>query len=82
MTTIVEQLSSYAAAVRYEDLPREVVHQAKRFIIDTIGCALGGYASEPARIARELAGTVTSMQPATVMITSTTSTCMILKFAR
>ncbi|MDO8595864.1 MAG: MmgE/PrpD family protein [Sulfuricaulis sp.] len=39
----MEQLSSYAAALRNEDLPREVVHQAKRLIIDTLGCALGGY---------------------------------------
>lgn len=68
MTTIVEQLSSYAATLRYEDLPREVVHQAKRLIIDTIGCALGGFAGEPARIAREMAGSVTSSQPATVIL--------------
>src|SRR3972149_822603 len=65
MTTIVEQLSSYAAALRFEDLPGEVIHQAKRLIIDTIGCALGGYASEPAKIAREIAGTVASGRPAT-----------------
>ncbi len=67
MTTIVEQLSSYAAELRYEDLSREVVHQAKRLIIDTIGCALGGYGSEPAKIAREIAGSVTSTMPATVI---------------
>lgn len=68
MTTIVEQLSAYAIALRYEDLPAEVVHQAKRLVIDTTGCALGGYESEPARIAREIAGTVTSTQPVTVMV--------------
>lgn len=67
MTTIVEQLSSYAAALRYDDLPREVVAQAKRLIIDTIGCGLGGYASGPAKIARDLAGIVTSTMPATVL---------------
>jgi 2-methylcitrate dehydratase len=66
MATIVEQLSSYAAALRFDELPGEVVHQAKRLIIDTIGCAFGGYASEPARIARDLAGTVASTTPATV----------------
>ena len=66
MTTIVEQLSAYAAALRYEDLPREVVQQAKRLIVDTVGCALGGYASEPARIAREIADTVASSAAATV----------------
>jgi len=68
MTTIVEQLSAYAAALRYEDLPREVVRQAKRLITDTIGCALGGFASEPSKIAREIAGAVTSTEPATVLV--------------
>ena len=67
MTTIVEQLSEYAAALRYEDLPGEVVRQAKRLIIDSVGCVLGGYGGEPAVIARELAGTVTSTTPATVL---------------
>jgi 2-methylcitrate dehydratase len=67
VTTLVEQLSAYADSLRFEDLPAEVVHQAKRLIVDTVGCALGGYASEPARIARELAATVTSTQSATVL---------------
>ncbi|MEN3355839.1 MAG: 2-methylcitrate dehydratase [Betaproteobacteria bacterium] len=62
MTTLVEQLSRYATALRYEDLPREVVHQAKRLIMDTVGCGLGGYSSEPARIARDIAGTVRSSE--------------------
>ena len=53
MPTIAEQLSSYATSLHYQDLPPEVVHQAKRLIIDTLGCALGGYASVPSSIARE-----------------------------
>ncbi len=81
MATIVEQLSSYAAALRYEDLPREVVHQAKRLIIDTVGCALGGYASEPAKIAREIAGTVSSTQPATVMVSGQRTSPDLATFA-
>ena len=67
MTTLAETLSSYASSLRYDDLPDETVHLAKRFIIDTLGCALGGYASEPARVARELAGLVSSAHPVTVM---------------
>ena len=81
MTTLVEQLSSYAAALRYEDLPREVVHQAKRLIIDTVGCALGGYGSEPAKIAREIAGSVTSTQPATVILSGQHSSPDLATFA-
>ena len=67
MPTIAEQLSSYATSLRYQDLPPEVVHQAKRLIIDTLGCALGGYTSVPSSIARDLAATVTSTRPATIL---------------
>ena len=69
MTTLAETLGAYAAALRYEDLPPEVIHQAKRMIVDSIGCALGGFDSEPSRIAREHAATITSTQPATILCT-------------
>jgi len=67
MPTVVEQLSTYAARLRFDGLPREVVHTAKRLIIDTVGCALGGYWSEPAKIARDLAATVRSSEPVTLI---------------
>ena len=67
MSTLVEQLSAYATRLRYENLPSEVVHQARRLLIDTVGCALGGYWSEPARIARDVAATVRSSEPVTVI---------------
>ena len=67
MATIAERLSSFASNLRYQDLPDEVVHQAKRMIIDSLGCAFGGYSGEPCKMARDLAATVTSTQPATVL---------------
>ena len=67
MPSLAESLGSYASSLRYDDLPGEVVHQAKRMIIDTLGCALGGYDALPSRIAREIAETVSSNQPATVL---------------
>lgn len=67
MTTLVERLSAYAAKLQFEDLPQEVVHQTKRLMIDTVGCALGGYWSEPAGIARDIAATVRSSEPATIV---------------
>ena len=81
MPTLVEQLSAYAAGLRYEDLPPEVVKQAKRLIVDTVGCALGGAASAPARIAREVVGTVTSSRPATVMVSGQRSSPELAAFA-
>jgi len=81
MTTIVEQLSAYAAGLRYQDLPPEVIHQAKRLVIDTIGCALGGYESAPARIARDIAGAVSSVTPATLMVSGQRTSPDLAAFA-
>lgn len=81
MTTIVEQLSSYASALRYEDLPPEVVRQAKQLIVDTVGCALGGYSSAPAKIAHDMASTVTSSQPATIIGSGQRSSLDLATFA-
>src|SRR5919201_373536 len=67
MDNIAEYLSHYTAALAFEDLPAEVVHQAKRLLVDTLGCAIGGYASEPSKIARVLAADISSRQPATVL---------------
>src|ERR671922_1259663 len=67
MDNIAEYLSHYTAALAFEDLPPEVVRQAKRLLVDTLGCAIGGYTSEPSKIARALADTVSSRPPATVL---------------
>ena len=34
-------LAEFAVNFRYEDCPPEVIHQAKRCTVETIGCALG-----------------------------------------
>ena len=81
MTTLAETLSRYASSLRYDDLPAETVHLAKRFIIDTLGCALGGYDSEPARVAREMAGLVSSAHPVTVMGNSQQTSLDLASFA-
>lgn len=67
MPDIAEQLAHYAANLHYRDLPPETVHLAKRMMIDTLACALGGYHSKPGQIARDMAATVTSTQPCTVI---------------
>src|SRR5262245_32620094 len=66
---VAEALASYAVNLKYEDLPPEVVRVAKRTILDTIGCAIGGHASGPSQIALKLAGAVSAKQQATVMCT-------------
>ena len=41
--TIASRLAFFAANLKYDDLPREVVIQAKRCLLDTIGVGLAGF---------------------------------------
>ena len=43
MGTITETLAKWASGLTYNDLTPEAIDTAKRFLYDTIGCALGGY---------------------------------------
>jgi 2-methylcitrate dehydratase len=67
MDKITDYLSNYTTSLSFSELPGEVVHQAKRLLIDTLGCAIGGYSSEPSKVARALADLISSRQPATVL---------------
>ena len=40
---VAETLADFAVKLRYEDLPGDVIRTVKRTILDTIGCAIGGY---------------------------------------
>ena len=64
---LAERFSAYAAGLRYEDLPAVTVHEVKRRLLDTFGCAMGAWNSEPAAIARRLALRTSSTFPATVI---------------
>jgi 2-methylcitrate dehydratase len=80
--TLAERFADYAAALRYEDLTPEAVHEAKRRLLDSLGCAMGALHSEPATIARDLAKTATSStHPAIVIGTGHKSTPELAAFA-
>jgi len=79
--TLAETLAQYAANLKYEDLPEDVVRLAKRTILDTIGCAYGGYEAGPSRIATRLAGGVSAKQPATVLISGVRTSPDLAVFA-
>jgi 2-methylcitrate dehydratase len=55
MDRTTEALARYVVSLRYEDLNPRAIHEAKRHLIDSLGCAIGGFASEPAVIARRMA---------------------------
>src|SRR5213083_2500243 len=53
--TLAHQLADYACALRFEDLSKEVVHEVKRRVLDSLACALGAWKEEPCAIARKVA---------------------------
>src|SRR5690242_2824298 len=65
--SLARRLAQYAFDLRFEDLPPKTVHEVKRRFIDSLGCAMGAISGDPGRIARTLAKSVTSDEPATVI---------------
>jgi 2-methylcitrate dehydratase len=55
MDATTGRIASYATTLIYADLPADVVHECKRRIVDTVGCALGAFDEPPSRIARAVA---------------------------
>jgi len=65
-TTLAHQLADYACALRFEDLSKDVVHEVKRRVIDSLGCALGAWKEEPFVIARKVAGDFSAKHGSTI----------------
>src|SRR6185436_7257617 len=65
-TTLAHQLADYACAQRFEDLSKDVVHEVKRRVIDSLGCALGAWKEEPFVIARKVAADFSATHGSTI----------------
>ena len=68
--TLAHRLAEYACALRFEDLSKDVVHEVKRRVIDSIGCALGAWNEEPCVIARKVASDFSARQGSTIIGTN------------
>jgi len=65
--TITARMSRWAAGLQYANLSQEAVYQAKRFLLDSLGCALGGYQQHDVKIALAVLDEVAAPGPATVI---------------
>ena len=65
--TVTAQMSKWAANLNYRQLSPEAVYQAKRFLLDSVGCALGGYQQHDVKIALEVLNEIAGRGPATVI---------------
>jgi 2-methylcitrate dehydratase len=78
---ILNHLCDYALKLSYRDLPPEVIRRTKQIVMDTVGCALGGAESPPAKIARAAASEITSANPSTVLVSGQETSPDLAAFA-
>lgn len=43
---LARELAKYVKNLTFQDVPSDVIQQTKRILLDTLGCAIGGYDSE------------------------------------
>ncbi len=67
MKTFSERLTEYAASLEFSNLSPEVVHEVKRRLIDSLGCALGAYRNELGKIVIGIGQIVKSTYGATLL---------------
>src|ERR1700739_3477863 len=60
-------MARWAATLDYKHLSGDAVYQAKRFLLDSVGCALGGYKQHDVKIALQVLEEVAGRGSATVI---------------
>ncbi len=64
---ITATMARWAANVKFEDLSPDALREAKRYLLDSIGCALGGYLQHDVKIALAVFDEIAGSGPATVI---------------
>jgi 2-methylcitrate dehydratase len=73
MDKTADRLADYASRLGHADITPQVLHAAKRSLVDSFGCAYGAFDAEPVKAVRTLASDVSAKHPATILGTSTKS---------
>ena len=65
--TITASMARWAAGLEYEDLSERAAHEARRYLLDSLGCALGGYRQKDTKIALSVLDQIAGKGPATLL---------------
>lgn len=74
--TISHQLARETLDLTFDHLPAAIVHEAKRRVLDTLACALGGYDSPPSRMLQRLIEALGGPAESTVYVSGLRTSCM------
>lgn len=65
--SISRQIAEFSISLKFEDLPKEVVNEVKRYLYDSIGCAYGGYHTKDLNILRDIYQNIGGKEEATLI---------------
>lgn len=65
--SISRQIAEFSISLKFEDLPKEVVNEVKRYLYDSIGCAYGGYHTKDVNILRDIYKNMGGKEEATLI---------------
>src|SRR5947209_5125737 len=65
--TVTAKMARWVAVLDYKQVSQDAVYQAKRFLLDSVGCALGGYQQHDVKIALEVLDEIAGAGAATVI---------------
>ena len=74
--TLSRQLAEEVLRFEARDLPPDVIHQTKRLVLDTLGCAIGGYSSEASKGLQALIVELGGPAEATVVGSGVRTSCL------
>ena len=77
----LNSLVEYVNKMTYERLTPSAIHHTKKLLIDSLGCAIGGYSGEPCIIARNLATSSTGNPPARIIGSGIATTIEMATFS-
>jgi 2-methylcitrate dehydratase len=81
MSTMARKIAAWARDLTYEQLDDKTIHEVKRRVIDSIGCALGSYSAPPCKIARAKAMAINDTHAGRVLGTNHSTTAELAAFA-
>ncbi len=78
--SLAKDLSDYAYGLRYSDLGSRTILEAKKRVVDALGCAIGAYNAEPVKAARAYATRVVPGGTSTLLGTRAKATPDVAAF--
>ena len=74
--SVARQFARYALALKFSLIPKDVVHQAKRCVLDALGCAIGAYEAPGRPICEDTVQEIGGPKEATIFCSGTRTSVM------